>query len=266
MHNSSERKEEADRCLTANETIEKERTGLGALVPAAGFSSRMGAFKPLLPIHGRPMIAWTLDGLFQAGVKKVVVVTGHHREELEDYLNRFYVIGNMSAKADGIWIARQSKSRGNKGFGELEGTCSLTSADQRVETVYNPDYQNGSILTSIQCGITHLSDCSAFFLLLADLPAVSQTTFQGLIRCKSESKKAIVLPTVAGKRRHPPLIATGMTEQILAHTGSGGLREFWKTVEHEIAEYAADDPGCELDADTPQALARVREYMQERIS
>ena len=202
---------------------------IGALVPAAGLSSRMGMFKPLVRLNDRPMIVWTLESLFRAGVEKVVVVTGHEREQLERYL-----AVNYPAK--------------------------------QVQTVYNPDYANGSILTSIQSGIVHLSDCDAFFLLLADLPAVSGETFAGLLRTMKETKKQVILPTVSGKRRHPPLISTQMTEKILSHSGAGGLREFWGKVEDQIAEYTAEDPGCEMDADTPEALKSVAYYLTRQVN
>ncbi len=53
-----------------------------AVVLAAGFSVRMGRFKPLLPLGGRPMIRWGIE-LFQGcGITEIHVVTGHRHEDM----------------------------------------------------------------------------------------------------------------------------------------------------------------------------------------
>ena len=49
---------------------------------AAGYSSRMGAFKPLLELGGRTFLERCVAAFRQAGVEDVVVVTGHRAEEL----------------------------------------------------------------------------------------------------------------------------------------------------------------------------------------
>jgi molybdenum cofactor cytidylyltransferase len=55
---------------------------LGAVVLAAGLSQRMGRLKQLLPLEGRPLLQWVVELYHQAGVRQIVVVTGHHAEEL----------------------------------------------------------------------------------------------------------------------------------------------------------------------------------------
>ena len=56
------------------------------LVLAAGLSTRMQAFKPLMPLRGKTLIENTIDSVFSSGAKQVVVVTGHRAEELEPLL------------------------------------------------------------------------------------------------------------------------------------------------------------------------------------
>ena len=64
----------------------------GALIVAAGMSSRMGEFKPMLNI-GEISIAQRVVATFQqAGVEKIVMVTGHNAMELERHLARSGVI------------------------------------------------------------------------------------------------------------------------------------------------------------------------------
>jgi len=56
---------------------------VGAIVLAAGFSSRMGENKLLLKASGECMIVTTVSQLVRANLREVIVVTGHQREEIE---------------------------------------------------------------------------------------------------------------------------------------------------------------------------------------
>ena len=56
--------------------------GIAGLIPAAGFSSRMGAFKPLLPL-GRNTIIERVINLFRTqGITDVLVVLGYEAPRL----------------------------------------------------------------------------------------------------------------------------------------------------------------------------------------
>ena len=59
---------------------------LAAVILAAGLSSRMRDFKPLLPLGGRTMINRVLDLVRAAGAETVVIVTGFRAQELEAHL------------------------------------------------------------------------------------------------------------------------------------------------------------------------------------
>lgn len=60
---------------------------IGAIVLAAGASTRMGRQKLLMPIGGTPLIRHVIEQLLQAPVDPVVVVTGHDRSAVEDVLS-----------------------------------------------------------------------------------------------------------------------------------------------------------------------------------
>lgn len=62
-----------------------------ALILAAGYSSRMGYFKPLLPLGGKRAIEWAVDAFRAAGIADVGVVIGHRAAELEPELRRLKV-------------------------------------------------------------------------------------------------------------------------------------------------------------------------------
>lgn len=58
------------------------RPGLVGLIVAAGYSSRMGAFKPLLPLGDKTVIEAAVDSLRLGGVTDIRVIVGHRAEEL----------------------------------------------------------------------------------------------------------------------------------------------------------------------------------------
>lgn len=60
----------------------------GAVILAAGYSSRMGSFKPILPIGDETVVERLIRISKEAGISDIVVVTGHNREELRSYIDR----------------------------------------------------------------------------------------------------------------------------------------------------------------------------------
>lgn len=59
---------------------------IGAVVVAAGLSSRMGDFKPMMNMGTISVAQRVVATLRQAGAEKIVVVTGHNAEMLERHL------------------------------------------------------------------------------------------------------------------------------------------------------------------------------------
>ncbi len=56
--------------------------GLSAIILAAGYSSRMGCFKPLLPLAGKPLVQRAIELFQSAGISDIRVVTGHRSRTL----------------------------------------------------------------------------------------------------------------------------------------------------------------------------------------
>lgn len=82
-----------------------------ALIPAAGFSSRMGAFKPLLPLGETTVIERTIQVFRSAGLSDIRVVTGFHSVDLRKPLksknvrqieNRNFRDGMMASVKTGV--------------------------------------------------------------------------------------------------------------------------------------------------------------------
>lgn len=61
----------------------------GAVIVAAGMSTRMAQFKQLMKIGSRTMAERVVVNFQRAGVKEIVMVTGYHSEQLEKELQGF---------------------------------------------------------------------------------------------------------------------------------------------------------------------------------
>ncbi|MBQ6496314.1 MAG: histidine phosphatase family protein [Firmicutes bacterium] len=92
-----------------------------AVILAAGLSSRMKDFKPLLAVDGRTAIEGLVEATQGAGIKDIVVVTGYRREDLQPVIRRYelteafnpaYETGMFSSIRAGIAKAAEQKYKG----------------------------------------------------------------------------------------------------------------------------------------------------------
>ena len=157
---------------------------IGAVIPAAGLSSRMGAFKPLLPCGEGTVIESTVRSVLPYA-SDVVVVLGYRADEVRQALSDRF--------------------------------------DGRVRITLNPEYRMSDMLRSVQIGLSALSECDGFFLLPGDMPAVAGSTFSALIGAFDGSQK-VLYPSFDGRKGHPPLIHGSLIQEILRFDGGGGLR------------------------------------------
>ena len=195
------------------------------IILAAGLSSRMKAFKPLLKLKEKTMIEYSIDSMFNAGVSKIIVVLGFHAEEIETLLCNKY-------------------------------DCS------RVSFLCNEKYAETDMLTSVKIGISALDTCDAFYLLPGDMPAIKTKTFLMVKDCLDRTGAMVAFPTINDHRKHPPLISWKCIDFILKFNGDGGLRSLWNELETQIVTVPVDDFGCTLDADTKEDYSRLVHYME----
>lgn len=64
---------------------------LAGLIVAGGYSSRMGTFKPLLPLLAKTVLETTVDSLHAGGIDNICVVTGHNAKQLSSLLRNLPV-------------------------------------------------------------------------------------------------------------------------------------------------------------------------------
>jgi molybdenum cofactor cytidylyltransferase len=66
-------------------------SGIAALILAAGYSTRLGALKPLLPLGEATVIGEVVQRFRTAGIEDIRVVTGHRAQELAPVLDHLKV-------------------------------------------------------------------------------------------------------------------------------------------------------------------------------
>ena len=195
------------------------------IILAAGLSSRMEAFKPLLKLKEKTMIELSVDSMFNADVNQVILVLGHRAEEIQALLR-----GKYDAS--------------------------------RLLFIHNQEYAETGMLTSVKIGISALNICDAFYLLPGDMPAIHPKTFIKVKDAMCRTHALVAFPTIDGYRKHPPLISWQCIDYILKFEGEGGLREVWKQFESRITTVPVDDYGCTIDADTKADYNRLLEYVE----
>lgn len=65
---------------------------IASLIVAAGMSSRMKKFKPLLKLGEKTIIEHVVDTLYEGGVNKIVIVTGNRSDKIREQLKTRDVI------------------------------------------------------------------------------------------------------------------------------------------------------------------------------
>jgi CTP:molybdopterin cytidylyltransferase MocA len=195
-----------------------ENNKICGVILAAGMSTRMGTFKPLLPLKGKTVIENTIDSMLSGGAESVVIVVGYRGDELVDLIDRKY------------------KDK----YGD------------RIVIAWNYEYETTDMLYSLQIGVRSLPECEGFFLLPGDMPLISTSTFIKILETWKVGGYDVVFPTLDGHRKHPPLVAYRLIPEILDFHGEGGVREIWKRHETMIGTVEVLDRGVWIDLDTPK--------------
>jgi CTP:molybdopterin cytidylyltransferase MocA len=246
-----------------------------AVITAAGLSERMGSFKPLFDLGGKPALFHLIDSVRAAGIETIIVVTGHEHEAIEEAIGLY--------------------------------TSSCTSCERnydkntiyRLLTMNNEGYKTG-MFSSVKAGLRKVSEMlknadffanghKATLLFLADAPLVSAETICGLIRKWedsalstfyidkiniSESNEALsqidvepspfAIPAYEGKNGHPLLIPKDHYDEILSYTGEGGVKDIRNAYRDSMIIYETNDAGCVLDMDTLDDYAVLKNYMKTK--
>jgi molybdenum cofactor cytidylyltransferase len=129
--------------------------------------------------------------------------------------------------------------------------------DARIAIVENPNYAQGQ-LSSLQAGLDALQpDAAGALVHLGDHPLVRVETFQAIVDWYNRSGKPIVIARDDGHRGHPLIFDRAIFGELRSAPEEEGARYVVNADASRVAYVDRQDPGINLDLDTPSDLARA---------
>ena len=120
-----------------------------------------------------------------------------------------------------------------------------------VRVIYNASYRKGGMLSSIQTGISSLTNERAGLIGLADQPQAEEATIRIICKTFLEDHSSLVIPSFHGHRGHPWLVARSLWADMLSLSTATTSRDFLRMHESEI-QYLNSNASILEDLDTPQ--------------
>lgn len=208
------------------------------MIVAAGMSTRMGDFKPLMNLAGKRVIDRELDTLRNGGAREIAVVTGYRAEEI-----RAAVTGH--------------------GF-DHPGS---------VTCLYNEAYAETKMFDSVSIGFRHFLEkwkspegrtLDGIFFLPVDVPLFTRFTMEWEKQEFSKATGDVYCPYYDGAPGHPLLIRASALEELLAHDGDRGLKGAYEQLGDRVIHLTMTDKGTVMDADTKDDFSRLEGYEKGR--
>jgi molybdenum cofactor cytidylyltransferase len=202
------------------------RLAVGAVLLAAGAGERMGRRpKATLLLGGVPLIRRQLIALSGAGVDEVVVVLGHHAEQIEPLVADFPVTLARNPDPD---AGQVSSLR-----------IGLDALSRRVDAVLVALADQPLISTD---DITAL--IGAF---------------------KRRGDHAVVVPQVDGEPGNPVMFTADVRDAILAGDANVGCRQWRAAHPDQVLRYETTNRHYRIDLDTPDDLLRFERDHGHRL-
>ena len=127
-------------------------------------------------------------------------------------------------------------------------------ADLKVQTVYNPDFATGEILSSVKAGLGVLpADLTATFIQPADMPCVTADIIRQVAGQHEAGWNAA--PQYQGRRGHPVLLDQAYWRAMLGLPAGAMPRDVLRGSRLRLVD--VEDEGVLLDVDTREAYERL---------
>jgi molybdenum cofactor cytidylyltransferase len=189
---------------------------LGAIVLAAGDSTRMGRPKALLPdASGRPFVARLVRTFGAAGIDEVIVVTGASHDAIVAALD-----------GDGLPLV------------------------PRVVRNHDPSRGQLSSLWTALDAIEHLQ-LDAFLMTPVDVPMVKEQTIRAVVEAWRRRHPPIARPVMGDRHGHPVLFDRTLFAELRRAPLAQGAKAVVHRHEPQLLNIDVDDEGCLTDVDTP---------------
>lgn len=175
---------------------------VGAVVLAAGTSSRLGRPKQLLPLDGRPVLQHVVDATAAAGFAEIVVVLGHAARDVERAL----------------------------------------TLPPAARVVVNDDYARGqstSLRAGLRA-LGRRVDAAA--ILLGDQPRLAPEVVRAVVEAHARGDADVVRPSYRGVPGHPVVAARSAWPALMEATGDAGARSVMGRVDVRTVDVDMDAP------------------------
>ena len=195
---------------------------LGAIILAAGDSTRMGRPKALLPDpEGRPFVARVVRTFAEALVLDITVVTGGQHDAIVD-----------AFVTDGPPVTPRFVTNPRPSLGQLS-----------------------SLRLGLDAAAT--GDVDGVLVTPVDIPMFQASTVRDLARVWAQRRPPIVRPAVGDRHGHPVLFDRAVFDALRSaplETGARGVVRAWSD---RLVNVQVGDEGCLMDIDTPADYAAV---------
>ncbi|MGN0702850.1 MAG: histidine phosphatase family protein [Lentihominibacter sp.] len=221
------------------EKSENYGSRFGAVILAAGLSSRMKDFKPLLHVAGTTAIEGLIESAKAAGITDITVVTGHNREQLAPVL--------------AAWGVREA-------FNEDYREGMFTSIKTGLAAAAGRGIDSPGRNATVFCSDSTETDKDGFLLMPVDCPLISVRVMRMMMDAVSEEAGASAFAAAAfeGKKGHPLYVPLAAVEEICSYEGPGGLTAI--TDKHPLMRVETGEEGCLLDMDTPEGYEDIKAF------
>lgn len=198
------------------------KNNYAAVILAAGYSSRMKSFKPLLPVGEMTAVERSIEAAKDAGIKNIIVVTGHNRESMLQFLKKNGVLESYNESyAKGMFSSiKAGISSAKKAFSEIKGVV----------------------------------------LMPVDCPLISSKVISSVMQ--SADDDSFCVPVYEGKKGHPLLIPEKYFGEICSYDGPGGLKGITDKYWDKMKRVPVEEEGCVLDMDTPEGYEEIKEFLE----
>jgi molybdenum cofactor cytidylyltransferase len=123
--------------------------------------------------------------------------------------------------------------------------------------VENPNYSRGQ-LSSLKVGLSAIQpEATGALVHLGDHPMVRVETFRAIADSYNQLDKPIVIARHEGHRGHPVVFDRAIFAELQSAPEEEGARHVVNVDASRVAYVDLDDPGINLDLDTPSDLIRA---------
>jgi len=121
----------------------------------------------------------------------------------------------------------------------------------------NKNYQFGQF-SSVQTGVKNLQpNCTGVFLALVDQPQIGSDIIAKIRKNFEDNPDKIVIPTLKGKRGHPPVLPKWLFHEILTANPTLKTSAIIRNYAHKVSEVEIDDDSILWNMNTKQDLEKI---------